>query len=139
MEKIVSTKIGTVTKAVGLSYYKNKEAACMQADEDGCHAILHSPSFERIKPTKTHGSRIIPLGIVVEIPKGYYITLSDADVSNGLTITSALLKSSNIAELSVKVDNMNGYEIIVEKGQPLAILTIHKGTPMKLKEVKKRK
>ena len=142
--KLKETPEGVVYKTTCLNFIRLSDKALVPEKKTEGSIGLDLGSTERVvlNPTKvTKEAYRIPTGIAVEIPDGYYGSIHlrssiGANTKLRLANQTGIIDSDYRGEIVLLVENVGAFQEVIEEGDRIAQLILHKGDPMEVKEVK---
>lgn len=145
--KLETTPEGVTYKITCLPFIRLSEKALVPEKKTEGSIGLDLASTERIVvlPTKiAKGAYKVPTGIAVEIPDGYYgaIHLRSSVGANSklrLANQTGIIDSDYRGEIMLLVENVGSFQEVIEEGERIAQLILHKGEPVVMQEVKELK
>ena len=145
--KLKTTPEGVTYKTICLPFIRLSANALVPEKKTEGSIGLDLASTERIVvlPTKIAKEAYkVPTGIAVEIPDGYYgsIHLRSSMGANSklrLANQTGIIDSDYRGEIMLLIENVGTFQEIIEAGDRIAQLILHKGEPVVMQEVKELK
>lgn len=112
-----------------IKYYKDDEKAQIPTvaydNTSACHDLICIE--DTIIPAR--GSSMVPNGLRVIVPNGYYIKFADRSgngIKKGLQVHQGVIDAGYSGPLQVKVFNMTDEDQIIEAGKGICQVEVHK-------------
>ncbi len=142
--KLKETPEGVVYKVTSLNFCLLSDKAVMPEKKTEGAVGFDLGSIERVVLMPQRVSKQayqVHTGVAVEIPKGYYGTVhlrSSVGAYRKLRLANqtGIIDSDYRGEIILLIENIGRQEEVIEEGERIAQFILHKGEPVKLKEVK---
>ena len=112
-----------------IKYYKDDERAQIPTvaydNTSACHDLICIE--DTVIPAR--GSAMVPNGLKVMVPHGYYIKFADRSgngIKKGLQVHQGVIDTGYSGPLQVKVFNMTDQDQVIEAGKGICQVEVHK-------------